>query len=120
MKKTLLTLGIAAGLLASCESKDTPDIALEVQPDITLFDGNNSAFLSKKELMYGSRNAIRYFCTAEASHIPLELFIIAMEYKGKVILTKATAFWMNPSKKTKDFTQLMNKVEPILNSIKVE
>ncbi|MDM9630055.1 multidrug transporter [Robiginitalea aurantiaca] len=28
MKKTLLTLGIAAGLLASCESKDTPDIVI--------------------------------------------------------------------------------------------
>ncbi|MFK7750605.1 MAG: hypothetical protein AB8B65_19600 [Kordia sp.] len=80
----------------------------------------NFEFKLKKEVMYGEKKAMRYFCKAEASHIPLEIFMIAMEHDEKIVLTKATAFWMDPSKKTQDFIQLMKKVEAILNSIKID
>ncbi|WP_046755932.1 hypothetical protein [Kordia jejudonensis] len=75
---------------------------------------------AKRNLMYGSKKAIRYFYTATDSHIPIEVMAIAIENEGKIILVTATIYWFRPNSKKLDFVQLLNKTEKILNSIKVE
>ncbi|WP_298507316.1 hypothetical protein [uncultured Kordia sp.] len=74
----------------------------------------------KKEFQSGDKKGIYYFCTATMAHLPTELICTAFEHDGKIIMTTATAYWRDPSKKTKDFMQLFNKTQKILSSIKVE
>lgn len=86
---------------------------------------NNSTYKDckiklKKEVQSDDKKGMRYFCTATAAHLPIEFISFALEYDGKIILTTATAFWSDPSKKTQDFIQLFNKTKKILSSIKVE
>ncbi|AXG69164.1 hypothetical protein KORDIASMS9_01383 [Kordia sp. SMS9] len=73
----------------------------------------------KKEISSGGKKGMRYFCHAIAAHIPIEIISFAIEHDGQIILTTATAFWLDPSKKTTDFILLFNTIEKILNSIKV-
>ena len=75
---------------------------------------------SKSEMNYGGQKAIRYYSTAEASHLPVEIISIVSEKEGKIILVTAIAFWFNITESTGKFTELKNKAEKILNSIKVE